>query len=240
MEIIECQKAVIMNFDQAFVNEPGKYKFDNFPKYLYDKNYFNDVNYLLNKEIDIKYSQHAVSKNKHKEYTDLDTVFVWDKDKSVKYGKSVVIKSLNDTEKHSPLNRDYYTQNIQTLCKYISDNPQVEFYFFLSPYSIAFWYNQIKYDIFNDWKDFLYYSFSELLKYDNCKIYLMTDDYSLDYICDLENYRDTQHYKTTMNKYIADCIGTEKNLLSKDNYKQRLEEFFNFIENIDYDYIFKG
>jgi len=232
-------KNVIINFDMAFIAKPNEYRYESFPKYLYDKNYFNDINYLLNKEIDIKYTQHTLSNNRHKQWTDFDSIFVWDTDKDARFGKKRVYDRYFKVEKPTQVNKSYYVKNVGDFCEYIENYPSVTFYLFLSPYSIAYWGRQIKYDTYEGLKEFIYYSFSQLLKYDNCKVYLLSDQYSLDYMSNLDNYRDTQHYDSKMNKYIANCLGTDVNLLTKDNYKQRLDDFFAYIESYDYENMFK-
>ena len=231
-------KNIFLNFDIAFIAEPNKYRYENFPGYLYDNNYFNDVNYLLNKDVDFKYSENLLSKNRRKQWTDFDNLFVWDRDNDVRYGKKIVYKHYIDADSNVHMNSNYYIENVNTLCKYINNNPSVNFYLFLSPYSMAFWSRQIKYHNFINWKNFLNYSFSKLTKYDNCKVFLLSDQYSLDFISNLDNYRDTEHYNAKMNKYIAKCFGNNKNLLTKDNYKVKLDEFFSYIEKYDYDSMF--
>ena len=227
-------KNVIMNFDKNFTFNKNDYHFETFPKYLYDNNIFNDVNYLLSKEIGLMYSLNTISKNLLKDWTDLDTLYIIKNENGSIYKKESVYWHYNNSEVPRKLIVQDYIENIDILCEYIALNRGVNFYFFFTPYSMAYWSLELKYNNIDDYKKYIYYSFSQLLKNDNCKMYLMSDQYSLAYISNLDNYSDLSHFDFNMNKYISECIGTDVNLLTKDIYEQKLDEFFNYIESYDY------
>ena len=59
-----------------------------------------------------------------------------------------------------------------------------------------------------------------------------------DTICDLDYYTDEAHYNTDVCKMMCDRISKNDGLLNQDNYKDKINSFFEFLESYDYDAIF--
>ena len=75
-----------------------------------------------------------------------------------------------------------------------------------------------------------------LLDCPNVKLYNFFDKY--DIICNLDNYRDKEHYSAQINSRILQWIQTGDGLVTKDNYKDKLNAEKKFYLNYDYESIF--
>lgn len=107
-----------------------------------------------------------------------------------------------------------------------------EFNIVLPPYSrfiYSLWMkkNPKKYQLY---KETIRYLVSKSFYYKNLKIYYLDN---LDYISDINNYRDMRHYNTDMNSMILDHIKEDKNIKSLNE----LEGLFNEVDikNTKYD-----
>lgn len=66
----------------------------------------------------------------------------------------------------------------------------------------------------------------------NIKLYSFSSNFEL--TCNLDNYRDINHYGGWINSYILECMKNDEYLLTKDNYKEYLEDIRNFYGSYDY------
>ena len=76
-----------------------------------------------------------------------------------------------------------------------------------------------------------------LLDCPNVKLYNFNDKY--DIICNLDNYRDREHYSAEINSKILQWIMNEEGLVTWNNYKDRLDAEKEFYLHYDYEDIFK-
>lgn len=134
---------------ERIINDKDIMRFDlgSYPTYLYDKNPFNDVKYILNKEIifnicipmliNLHYSKEGG-------ITSFDKYSNWNADstfgaKEVLGGRKEYTKAESEiifTENDAKILRDNIEQNVIRLAE---DHPETTFYYFFSPYSIAYW-----------------------------------------------------------------------------------------------------
>ena len=77
-----------------------------------------------------------------------------------------------------------------------------------------------------------------LLDCANVKIYNFYDKY--DIICNLDNYRDREHYAPEINSAILQWIQAGDGLITRDNYMSKLEQEKEFYLNYDYDSIYQA
>ncbi len=229
---------VVMNIDGLYLlSDPKVGRWENLPTYLYDNNYLNDVNYLLNKDIILKFGRKFVHGNITKNTTDLDDLFSWDSD-SV-YGSDIVRGLIE--EDVGMIDADtlacyqlWCESNLETLYTLLENNSNVHFYVFVAPYSIAWWYDELRAGKIDLWENMYKQMCDKLLFLDNVNIYFLANSKSKELITDLDNYKDKEHYSAEINKYISDCIANQENLLNINNYDVVLTDFFNFIRNYDY------
>ena len=212
------------------------YYSDPYPVYLTDNNAFNDIEYLLNRDVVFGrlYKMIVESKNNYfpKGITSFDDYEKWQdyfefgfntvsKAESINVGADKVDDKLNVIKENIEYNV------LRTVEKY----PNVEFYYFFSPYSAAFWYNsKLKGELYLLLKAEKY--ITELL-INHKNLHLFSFNYRTDIISDLNNYKDTEHYGIWINSLINKWLHEGTGELTVDNYKERLEKEYEFFTTFD-------
>ena len=234
---------ILFNLDTGFFDASSKETKHEMPKFLYDNNYLNDVEYLFNFTLTRKYSYGAIKANINDTIPDYDTIFVWGFEKQI--GKDVVIAGFED-EKEKNVAYDtsdcFYTdENLRLMCKYFEEMPETQFVFFCSPFSVLYWKEKHDYDMLGEYKAQFEKTFEFMSQYDNVTVYFWTDKEMLDVISDLDNYKDSTHYGMHISKEIILRMGNDIGELPKneEHWKPLLDEFFNYLESFDYDTIFE-
>lgn len=212
---------------------------EDYPHYLNDKNVFNDVNYIFNKEV-FRLSIEALGyrgvKNGH---TSFDDYANWNK--TAVYGKDSVlgtynpgviddsVKNISLSEKEKEMIRGNVYQNIVSIAeKY----PEVDFYIFFPPYSVCWWgelkcEGKIEYQV-----EVEEVAIKELLKSDNIRFHSFSDNF--EWTCNLDNYKDQAHYGEWINSAILEAIYKGEHLITEDNYEEYLNRIREFYSNYDY------
>ena len=164
------------------------------PQYLYDKNPFNDLQYILNKDIWIDGVFTLFDKNRKTPLiTNFDEAYGFDK--YVQYSRTSVISNMPEGFFSDNMDAsfteyscadDYINaiSNIEpelsvidnissNIVPIIENNPNVQFYIYMAPMPVLAWYSRIaeKGEAgINQVCANLYYVFNELSKYDNCHL----------------------------------------------------------------------
>ena len=239
-------KMIVRGLDtDAILHRKDHMSYDNMPNYLYDNNIFNDLNYLLNKDLyfnDLRYLCLEPTID-NKSELDFDEYSRWMDDSEFGYDKVIVTynrpdhidyetqKALDETYK--PIVYDNIKQNVTSIA---ADNPNVEFYYFFTPLSILHFDKENRRGILEEVFNHLEYATELMLEHDNIKLYSILDNY--DIITNLDNYKDVAHHKDYINELMLDNMKNNVGLLTKDNYKQHFNELRNFYLNYDYESIF--
>ena len=239
-------KMIVRGLDtDAILHRKDHMSYDNMPNYLYDNNIFNDLNYLLNKDLyfnDLRYLCLEPTID-NKSELDFDEYSRWMDDSEFGYDKVIVTynrpdhidyeaqKALDETYK--PIVYDNIKQNVTSI---VTDNPNVEFYYFFTPLSILHFDKENRRGILEEVFNHLEYATELILEHDNIKLYSILDNY--DIITNLDNYKDVAHHKDYINELMLDNMKNNVGLLTKDNYKQHFNELRNFYLNYDYESIF--
>ena len=218
--------------------------YNNLPTYLYDDNKFNDINYLLNKELYTNDLLHLVIQPtiKKESKMNFDDYSSWYSDPNI--GKKQILEKyerpeLLDEETLLGVSKRYefVKDNIQ---KNVIDiaiaNPDIDFYYYFPPMSI------LRFDQDNE-KGVLLYQFyyleyaSELmLAHDNIKLFSFFDNF--DIITNLDNYVDTVHHKDYVNTLILENMKNDIGKLTFENYHDHFDKVKEYYLNYDYDNIF--
>lgn len=228
-------------FDDASTmrEDLGKY-----PTYLYDNNPFNDVGYLFNRDAIFKrsYAMILASKNENFEpgITSFDDYSNWQSqcvfglnsvctDRIVYSGPGLAVH-LSDDEKNTIF--ENITQNVTSLAELY---PDVDFYYFFTPYSIVWWYNLASDGTIYRQIEAEQYVIELLLEYDN--IHLFSFNNRTDIITDLNHYEDAHHYGQWINSIMLRWMHDGEYLLTKDNYQDYLAKELDFYISYDYNSI---
>ena len=213
----------------------GKY-----PTYLYDDNPFNDVEYLLSRDVIFgRIYQMIMDKNKEgfkPGITAFDDYSRW-QSKYVFGINTIRTDSLTVTEiEQIHLNdeeKEIIKKNIELNVTNVADEyPDVEFYYFYSPYSVVSW---------NEWRNggALYkileaeeYTTELIVPHKN--IHLFSFNNRTDITTDLNNYHGSTHYASWINSLILKWMKDGQYRLTEDNYKDYLIREYDFCTTFDY------
>ena len=230
-------KAVYMAVDQStFSADPEETKFP-VTDYLYDDNVFNDVPYLLNKDVLLDYILRPLADRK--DASDWAELYKpWWTDEY--YNKANVLMYYEPAEERpeeEALAADYFKdaveENLQkNILPYIEAHPETEFYIFYPPYSILFWNDVTREKELEAVIGRLEYMTERLLNYENVHVFNFLG--KEDIICNLNNYADYMHYHKNVCRYITECFATGENELHPENYGQAFDEIRTLAMSYDY------
>ena len=236
-------KLVVRPLDYAYLmDEADRIRDDlgSYPDYLYDNNPFNDVNYIFNKDIlfsiCVPMIEDALS-GAEGGITSFDDYANWMD--GAEFGADVVLadrQEYQDPEEIQPfvdeikeLVEENITQNVVELAK---ENPDVQFYYYLTPYSIAWWGSQYELGTIERWITSEEYAISLMLECDN--IHLFSFNTEFDIICDLDNYSDECHHGDWINSQILAWLYSGTDELTEDNYEEYIAVEREFFTSYDY------
>ena len=176
------------------------------PTYLYDRNPFNDIRYLLNKDILFEKIPYMFACSFLTDY-DENLSYNWEKGKT--FSREAAISHYERPEEVSAeYPEDHYarelSENIRILTAEAAAHPQTQFYFFLPPYSVLFWDNtyrngELSAYLYNEEK-----LMDALLSYDNVRVFYFQNAEEI--ITDLDLYMDTLHFNSGVNHYMCDAM----------------------------------
>lgn len=214
-----------------------------FPTYLYDDSLCNDVEYVLNKHILIDNTLNVLDYTKEgNTTTSFDEYSFWAN--HAVFDKEYVLSNYVRSQKIDvpPPAYMYYLENAQitveqNILPLISQNPDIQFYFFFTPYSILSMdgtNQQLLLDL-----EFQACSLISqmLLEYDNVHLFSFFNDYET--ITNLDNYYDTIHYSDSINSLMLQRMAEGEYALTKENYMDHWQEVSAYYLAYDYDALFQ-
>ena len=230
-------KAVYMAVDQStFSADPEETKFP-VTDYLYDDNVFNDVPYLLNKDVLLDYILRPLADRKDaSDWAELYKPW-WTDEYYNKANVLMYYEAAEEKQEEEALAADYFKdaveENLQkNILPYIEAHPETEFYIFYPPYSILFWNDVTREKELEAVIGRLEYMTERLLNYENVHVFNFLG--KEDIICNLNNYADYMHYHKNVYRYITECFATGENELHPENYGQAFDEIRTLAMSYDY------
>lgn len=217
-----------------------------YPEYLYDDNPFNDAEYVLNKEILVTDAWDVIGKTRtHKasttfdEYANWNDYYLFGVDGVSQYYERDTVEPLGyqlgiSDEEYSTIRANVEQNIIST----VAANPDIEFYYFFTPYSIYYWDYMTLLGNRERQIDAEEYMASMMLEYDNLHVFSFYGEY--DFICDLNNYKDTHHYGEKASEQILKWMHDGTGELTKDNYEAYYDEIREFYSEYDYEALFSN
>ena len=214
-----------------------------YPTYLYDKNVFNDVAYLLNKNIFLNMAIDGVYDRADgtPQTTSFDDYSFWSTPDMG--GKDVLLSEYewqNYTyakawnEESLPENWYKQAENVlqSNLIPLIEQHPETEFYLFIPPYSIYDWDSTRESGSIAMRIAKQQAIIEALLPYENVRLFSFYDAY--DIVTNANNYRDTAHYKANVNSVILQWMAEGNHQLTQKNYEDYLANITHFYASYDY------
>ncbi len=217
-----------------------------YPDYLTDRNPFNDVKYLLNRDVVINYTLPVLGhmvKGDAAGYTDFDEYSYTDNDNV--YGREYVLMGITgfDAPQQEEVNpramatlQGNIEQNVVALAR---NHPETTFIYFFPPYSMAYWGSIRSEGALAAMLEGKKAAIEQMLECDNIHIYSFS--FYTDITGNLDKYRDPAHYCAEVNDLLMDKMTQAEvsgeatyDRITKDNYKQYLEDEKELFENYDY------
>ncbi len=213
--------------------------YESYPEYLYDDNYLNDIKYLLNKNSLIQAGMTILYTLQGNETMTMDEYSAWSQPvgKSVVMGDAKLVPAVPSTGNLSE-KETAETQKIleDSVLPVIKQHPNVKFYIFFSPYSIAYWDSLYRSGEVEKQIEREFIAESALCEFENVEVYSFFED--IDLITDFDNYYDAGHYAANVNSLILKRISQKKGLITKDNVGTHIAKMKEVFETFDYDSLY--
>ena len=237
-------KYVIRGLDsRKFFDDKGLWRTDlgTFPKYLYDENLFNDVEYVFNRDVLFSRVYPMTKENDEPGFkggiTSFDSYSNWMNDYTFGY-KALFPNGLTVQEAAAPI--ELKQDEIETIRGNIQQNvtalaeqyPNITFYYFFPPYSAVWWYSLSTSGKLDRQIDAEQIVIEEILKCDNIKLFSF--NCLPEITTDLNHYKDDTHYGEWINSLMLRYMYDGRYQLTSDNYLSYLEEERLFYKNYDY------
>lgn len=207
------------------------------PMYLYDDNYFNDIEYLLNKDVLFEKIPYMLTKSFVGEYDEGDS-YNWGHWKNfnvdMAIGNNVRTADFFDAKEENFYSKQC-DENIEIIENLVIQHPDTEFYFFYPPYSFLWWDNIYR------WGDMEAYVYNmkrcanALIKHKNVHMFCFMDDERI--VTYLENYMDAVHFSPDINRQIVDMLGEYQLMITEDNIDDRFENVSKYVNKAVNEYI---
>ncbi|MBQ3796066.1 MAG: SGNH/GDSL hydrolase family protein [Butyrivibrio sp.] len=232
-------KRVFYNIDPSSLSASAEttYESTGCPMYLYDKNPFNDVQYLFNKDVLLTKIPYQLANSFIGNY-DEGLSYNWAKWKS--FNKEMALGLYTRKKDTAPMMEETAYQkeldaNIALLTTEVKEHPETEFIFFYPIYSMLWWDGIIQ----TGERDAYIYNeiqmTNALLQYDNVRIFCFQSEEEV--ATNLDNYMDTIHFSQDINRLMLDQIIAGEYEMTVDNYVEVLEGVRDFSEKVSKEYI---
>lgn len=231
-------KQVFLGIDE--LNYSGDINQTKYPmtEYLYDDNPFNDIKYLLNKDVVLNYILKPMVDTTDK--TDWNRIYpMWWQPMHYNLANVRLYYVPADEAIDTTPVGDYISgieANLDAnILPYIENHPETKFTIFYPPYSILYWYDAKRQGQIDTIVKKYDYMTRRLLEHDNVEIYFFQNREEI--ITDFNNYADYTHYSPEVCHYIVDCFAAGEHRVTLDNLDEELKILSNLAHNYDYDSI---
>ena len=234
-------KRVFYNIDPSSLSASSEttYESTGCPMYLYDRNPFNDVQYLFNKDVLLSKIPYQLATSFIGDYNE-NLSYNWAKWKS--FSQDLALAGYRRAREAADMMEETAYQseldaNIALLTSQVSAHPETEFIFFYPTYSMLWWDGLVR----NGERDAYIYNEIQmtkaLLQYDNVRIFCFQD---LDEIAtNLDYYMDTIHFSPEINKLMLDKIIAGECEMTNDNYVEIIKGVKDFSDRVTNEYMTK-
>lgn len=235
-------KYVLRSLDLYMITEDKDYlSYDEYPEYLYDRNPFNDYEYLFNKEVVLQAGYRFLMLVTHQPSTSFDDYGSFYKEhpfsKEAVLANYVRMDVIQEQQVLSKETRKTIYENVsQNILETAENNPEITFYYFIPPYSAVFWDGAVRTGQAGMVFEELEYTIGLMLSKENIRVYSFYDCYDL--VTDIDRYMDPLHYDSEASSMILEKISKGEGLLTQDNYREHFEKIREIYLNYDYDSIY--
>lgn len=232
-------KRVFYNIDPSSLSAAAEttYESTGCPMYLYDDNPFNDVQYLLNKDVLLSKIPYMIACSVIGDY-DEGLSYNWAQWKT--FSKAQTLSTYyRKRDVEVMLEENYYQSeldaNIALLTAQVESHPETEFIFFYPVYSMLWWDGIVR----TGERDAYIYNEIQmtkaLLQYENVRIFCFQADEKV--ATDLDNYMDSIHFSQEINRLMLDQILEGNYEMTSDNYEEKILEVKEFSDRVVNEYV---
>lgn len=237
-------KTIVRGLDMSmFFEQSDRMRVDlgTYPTYLYDDNIFNDLYYVFNRDIIFNRVLPMTQANDMAGFVPGITRFDDYKNwmggytfgVNAVYADGITVQApdspVHITEEEKEIIHDNIYLNVVSLAE---QYPDVTFYYFFTPYSIAYWQAEVENGTIYKQIEAEEYIIEQILECENIKLYSFNN--RTDITTDLNNYKDRTHYGIWINSLILKWMYNDQYLLTKENYKDYLSQELSFYTSYDY------
>ena len=207
--------------------------------YLYDDDPWNDVSYLLNRNVVFRWVLPMLRQTKEATFepgiTDLDDYSTFSHPAGLNAVASYGIHPLpagepvHLSEEGTEITRENILQHVASLA---AEHPDTEFYYYFPPYSILMMQERVENGSIYEQYEMELLTAELLLPYEN--IHLSTFGGRTDIVNDVNNYSDSFHYERWINRLILKWLQSGDYELTLDDYQERLQAELDYFLNFDY------
>ena len=215
-----------------------------FPDYLYDDKAWNDVEYLLNRDVLFGRVLQMIADRKKEGFRPGITSFddYERAQESWTFGINTVCpygitSTPPETYEHlSEEEKAVIRENIEINVTNAADAyPDTDFYFFYPPYSIDVWNDANNMGSLYKILEAEAYITELLLQHENIRLFSFNN--RTDITTDLNHYYDGRHYAAWINSMILKWIHDGDYQITQDNYQDYLKKEYDFYTTFDYESI---
>lgn len=226
----------------GLIRDKDMWTHEDYPDYLYDDNIWNDVEYVLNKDIYFTFTEYVftfMDMGGKSSTFDIYQNWAWDYEYSAKKMKEnwereeFADEELVLTEEDICMITENMEQNVLQL---VEANPETEFYFFIPPYSVCYWDSLLRGGELNRMVDAQKLQIELILPYPNVKVFSFFDE--TDIICNLGYYGDYIHYNQYVTDFIMESMIEDENRITQDNYEEYIDFMREYYTEFDYNTFF--
>lgn len=204
------------------------------PKYLYDRNPLNDVQYVLNKDT-LLYSVYALRNKANGEAVPCDEAFTWDK--TAGFSTNYVLASYTrpekaETEKSRNAFRENVENNLSHVVRWAQEHPETEFIIYIPPYNILYWDKTAQNGETDAVFGALQQCFETLLPVENIRLCQFLN---MDMVTDHSYYNDYIHFSGLGAQRLLESMESGEYDVTEENLVESLRAIRTFQQEYDYD-----
>ena len=235
-------KVIMCDMSPTLFEAPNDKLKNPLPTFLYNYNPFDDGEYLWNFSILNDFTYQTVMLNANHSVPDYNTVFVSEESKN--FGREKALShysrpkvSFGTVDIEAYLSKE--KKNLALFTQYIEAMPDIEYVFFFAPVSMLYWDEQTRLNRVPTLKAAYLEACKTLTSYQNVKVYFWADNEMLEIMSDLDNYIDACHYNGQVSSEMLRRIKNQQGLVDSNNYQEKVNTLFQYIENFKYDSYFR-
>ncbi|MDQ2961882.1 MAG: hypothetical protein M3R31_01805 [Pseudomonadota bacterium] len=199
------------------------------PRYLYDRNPFNDLPYLLSWDVLVKAWRIVTGDASEKFTSDSNGAWFWGN--VVRFGRDQVLRGLDVRHLNTRYQQPQRTLQgmrasfVHNLLPLLHDHPETEFDLVWPPYSILVWLDFAQRDQVQVSLDFKRYVFETTRRLANVHVIDLQGERAVTH--DLDRYDDIYHFDPAINERLVEAACQGRNRVDASNideFEQQLRE----------------